>query len=633
MCGICGFVGFRDRDLLERMTHVQTHRGPDDWGVYLDGEVGLGVRRLSIIDLSGGHQPMANEDGTVWIAYNGEIYNHAEIAADLRDRGHTFRTQSDTEMVVHAYEEWGLEFVEHFNGMFALAIHDRPRGYLLLARDRLGIKPLYYWTDGSRLLFASEIKAILAAPFVPRRPDLSAVDAYLGLRFVPGPGTIFEGISRLSAGHLLLHENGHVRTHAFWRPVPTTGPQVPEAEVVDRYAETLEAAVRRRLMSDVPFGAYLSGGLDSSVVVAVMARLLDRPVRTFSIGFGTPGDELGEADAIARILRCEHHPIVCRPEDIRLLPEIIWHLDEPVGDAIVLPMYLLAREAHKHVKMVLTGEGGDETLAGYLFHKVLLWTERYRRTIPAPVRRLVHPILASLPAGLFEAVFSYPARLGDQGRAKFLRVLAELDTPSLRSRFHRLLALFDPAEKVALCVPGTFPAARRTAGNADGDSSLPLLEQILRLQYLDWLPDDILTKQDKMSMAHSVEARVPFLDHTLVEFLAQIPPRLKLAGWTDKVLLRRYAARLLPPEVARRKKKAFYMPVEAFWREPAFTELLQATLGEAVTRRRGLFQPQAVDAIRRQAEGGEFIALKQVVALMMLELWFQTFIDGKSNMG
>ena len=374
MCGICGYVGFEEDGLLERMKQRIAHRGPDGEGSWRAEGVALGHRRLSIIDVAGGAQPIVSEDGRSAIIGNGEIYNHADLRRELESRGHRFRTHSDNEVVLHAYEEWGPGALSRLNGMFAVAVWDGAHRRLFLARDRLGIKPLYYLHDGGKFLFASEIKSLLASRSVELTVDARAVHEYLALRYVPGPGSMFRQVRKLPAGHYATVESdGRLSLGRWWEPPLYEGPfEGSEQEYLDGFAERFERSIQRRLMSEVPFGAYLSGGLDSSTIVGAMSRIVSTPVRTFSVGFDYEHDELEGAADTARRFGCDHTEIVCRLSDLDLLPEIVWHLDEPLGDPIVIPMYLLAREAKKKVTVILAGEGADETLGGYLFHKALL---------------------------------------------------------------------------------------------------------------------------------------------------------------------------------------------------------------------------------------------------------------------
>ncbi|MBA2733531.1 MAG: asparagine synthase (glutamine-hydrolyzing) [Acidobacteria bacterium] len=636
MCGICGYAGFeRDANMLARMTGVIEHRGPDDDGFLLEDQVGLGMRRLSIIDVAGGQQPITNEDATVSIVFNGEIYNYKSLADDLIRRGHQFRTHCDTETILHLYEEYGVDCLQHLRGMFTFAIYDKNQQRLFIARDRLGVKPLYYWERNGKLVFASEIKSILECPDVPREPNMAAVDAYLGLRYVPGPETMFAGIRKLPAAHWMIWSHGQSRMERYWAPELHSGPYQPDEYYRERFAELFTESIRLRLMSEVPLGSFLSGGLDSSAIVATMSGLMNRPVKTFSVGFNWQGDELPAAREVAQKLGCDHHEIVCRPEDMALLPKIVWHLDEPVGDAIVVPMYLLSQLARQHVTVVLTGEGADETMAGYFPHKVMYWARQYARRTPRAIQNLlVKPLVGRLPTQFLNLAFDYPAKLGERGRRKLLDYLTLLQAQQPKAEYQFLISLFDKRDKDGLYTEELRPHENMLPmhnGLHLNDGSAPYLDQLLALQYAHWLPDDILMKQDKMTMANSIEGRVPFLDHVLVEFLMQTPPHLKLHRTTNKALLRDYLRKVLPQDVARRPKKPFYIPLDKYLGKGSFGEIVDTCLSEESVRRRGYFTWEGVRKLREAVAGGDFLFGKQVLSLVMLELWHRIFIDRESG--
>jgi asparagine synthase (glutamine-hydrolysing) len=637
MCGICGYVGIEDDGrLLAAMTGSITHRGPDSDGFFRDGGIGLGMRRLKIIDLAGGDQPITNEDGTLVIVFNGEIYNYQPLREMLLGRGHTLKTRSDTEVILHLFEDEGPACLQRLNGMFAIAIWDTKRRRLFLARDRLGIKPLYYADLGGRFLFGSEVKALQRWDGFQPTVDPAGVDDYLALRYVPGPGGMFKELRKLPAAHFMMVENGRCTVERYWQAECYAGPwERSDEEYLDGFAEQLERSIRRRLISEVPLGAYLSGGVDSQTITAVMARQLDRPVQTFTVGFDFQHDELDEASATAKQLGADHTEVTCRAADIALLPKIVYHLDEPVGDPIVIPMFQLAHEAKKAVTVILAGEGADETLGGYLFHRALLLGRRLARAVPAPLRRgLLAPLVRAMPAGLLDLAFDYPAELGRRGRDKIADYVALLDPANPGPSWRHLISLFDPRDTAGL-YSDDF---RRALGTPHGEppprpgtEAAPYLNRIIDLQYAHWLPDDILTKQDKVSMASGVEVRVPFLDHELVEYAMRVPPRLKIGGGRNKIILRRYAERYLPG-AARRKKVPFYVPFENFVGHPAFQEMLADCLSDRAVRERGLFRPEAVAALRERTHAGEFIFAKQVFSLVTLELWFRMAVDRRGRL-
>jgi asparagine synthase (glutamine-hydrolysing) len=634
MCGICGYAGLqRDERLLRTMTGRLAHRGPDDEGVFIHERVGLGVRRLSIIDVRGGTQPIFNEQRSVVVVANGEIYNFRELKANLERRGHRFATRSDTETIVHLYEEHGIACLTYLRGMFAFALYDADQDRLFLARDRLGIKPLYYWRSGDKLLFASEIKALLVSDDVSREPNTTAIDDYLTLRYVPGPETMFHGIYKLPAAHWLSHCRGDFRIERYWTPGARPGPYRRDADYHERFAELWRETLRLHLESDVPVGVYLSGGLDSSLVAAEMARQAGYPVHAFSAGSDWKGDEMPAARAVAHDLGCVHHEVMCTPDDLRWLPHIIWHSDEPLGDPITLPTFLLARLAGQHVKVVLTGEGADEVLAGYPFHRVLDLTHRVRAVVPSwTLSHVAAPLVRRAPVRLLNTFFDYPSYLGEQGRRRLGRYLQVAATDAPIPMYRLLMTLFDAEERESLYAPdGPLATARHTALGPDlAHDQRPFFDGALLLQYQSWLPDNILARQDKMSMAHAVEARVPFLDHVLVEFLLTVPKHLTLGSLLgdNKVLARRYAAQRLPANVAARRKQVFHIPPEQYLDAPIFGEFVERTLRPDQLKRRGYFDPDAVQALLRVAQATrEFIPVKQVLALVILELWHQIFID------
>jgi len=634
MCGICGYSGIDDESLLTRMTEAISHRGPDDHGYYFHGSVGLGHRRLSVIDIAGGHQPMESPDGNLVLIYNGEIYNYRELRKTLELCGRRFATASDTEVLLTLYEEHGAEALSKLNGMFAFAVFDRRDGSLFLARDRVGIKPLYYLSLPGRFLFASEAKSILCYRDWTPTLNARAIHDYLALRYVPGDRGMYRELRKLPAGHYLRYRGGSLDIRPYWEPGLYEGPYRPsDEEYLDEFAELMDRSVKRRMISDVPVGAYLSGGLDSSTIVASMARLTSKPIKTFSVGFDYEHDELNEAAATAKLLGCDHHELACRAEDVTLLPKIVHHLDEPMGDAIIIPMFQLSRAAKRHVTVILTGEGGDEVFGGYLFHKLMWAGDVYRRTVPGAVRSaLIAPLLAAVPAGAMNVAFKYPAYLGRRGKQKVLDYLNLLAPQNIDRAYRHLISLFDERDTQDLYTP----QFRRQLGQKEGHSGAPqtngalhgaYFDRLLRLQFDHWLPDNMLLRQDRTGMAHGIEGRVPFLDHELVEFAVRLPRRLKLRRMTGKYILRKYAARMLPRAVARRKKMPFYVPIENYFQNKEFKQLMDDMLNEEAVRRRGLFRPEAVATLRAQTDRREFLRVKQVFSLMVLELWFRIFHD------
>ena len=619
MCGIAGIydphhsLGISS-DVIRRMTGVVRHRGPDEDGFFEDASVALGMRRLSIIDLATGRQPVVNEDGTVHAVYNGEIYNFREIRSDLEAHGHRFRTQTDSEVIVHAYEEDGAECVRRFRGMFAFALWDGRARKLLLARDRLGIKPLHYAAQGGALLFGSEIKSILCHPKVPRELDLEALDYFFTYRYIPDPITIFRGIRKLPAGHVLEACDGRIEERAYWDvPLPDEetahDPRLPE-----RLLAGLDEAVRLRLISDVPLGAFLSGGIDSSSVVAAMAQAMKEPVKTFSIGFEEQGfDEIGYARVTSKRYGTDHHERVVGSADFEELDRIVGYFDEPFGDISSIPTYLLSRMAREHVTVALSGVGGDELFAGY---------ERYREdrdfarldALPLPIRRVVFGAMArAWPAGW------RGGRLLERLSHRRIERYLEGGTSLHVSNRPRLYAPDLLGER------GPEPPRERFLVHWENRPGDP----IDRLMYLDiktYLVGDILTKVDRMSMATSLEARVPLLDHPFVELAMRIPSRLKLVGNEGKVIFRRAVTSRVPREVMKRPKHGFNVPVLGW-----VCGALAPTVDEILLDRRAAERPYfdriwvtslLRDPARRRAHA------YTVWLLLLFELWHRRYLDG-----
>jgi asparagine synthase (glutamine-hydrolysing) len=626
MCGICGVYQYGPgepvrRETLRAMLSSIQHRGPDDEGWHLEPEVGIGSRRLSIIDLAGGAQPIYSEDGSIAVVFNGEIYNYRELASELKKRGHDLRTASDTEVIVHLYEECAEECVQQLRGMFAFALWDKRRQRLFVARDRLGIKPLYYAERGGTLVFGSEIKALLQHPAMTAEPDLQALSHYLSLKYVPAPATMFRGIQALPPAHTLTCDRSGISVWRYWDlsyAVPTTGHK-HEAE----YAAELEAllceSVSMHLVSDVPFGAFLSGGIDSSLVVAMMSKVMQAPVKTYSVGYDGPasGDsELPYARLAANEFHTDHHEIIVSASDvIDLAEKVVWHLDQPIADPASLPMYMLAHAASREVKMVLVGEGADELFAGYA---------RYAGATLEPLSDLA-------PAALRRGILAASSLLPGLARPK--AALRALCQPDAIGRLVNWFPLFNEEEKKRLLSPEfnqvlnsgslheVFAAQLRQANTPD---------RLARMLYVDtklWLADDLLARGDKMTMAGSLEARVPFLDHKLVEFAAALPANLKLNGLVRKYLLRQVARKWVPAAIVERKKKGFPVPLGQWFRREA-RPFVRDLLSPATLRRRGLFDPKYVETLLHRHESGKIDAGALIWGLLNVELWFRQFVDG-----
>jgi asparagine synthase (glutamine-hydrolysing) len=627
MCGIAGFVNTeeapnaRERELvLERMCRVIRHRGPDDQGTLVAESVALGMRRLSIIDLVGGHQPMANEDGTASIVFNGEIYNYRDLQPELAARGHRFQTNSDTEAIVHAYEEYGNACVDHLRGMFAFAIWDSRRKELMLARDRVGKKPLYYTlTSGGTLVFGSELKSLLEHPEVAREISPEAVDAYLTFGYVPDPLSILRGIQKLPPGHFLTFRDGRVAITQYWdfwfSREENTGTRRAE-DYLDELRELLDEAVRIRLISDVPLGAFLSGGIDSSAVVGLMARNSDRPVKTFSIGFNEDSyDELKYARIAAAHFGTQHHEFIVTPDICHLVDELAWHLDEPFADPSALPTYMVSKLARAHVTVALSGDGGDELFAGYTRYLVEGQRAPFER-VPRVLRQnLMRPLSQRLPQGAWGRNYLHNVSL--DGVDRFL------DSVSVFTRLTKR-SLYTSEFRSQLENDHMAGAHFRHLAK-QGHTNDPL-DMLLYLDSKTYLPGDILTKVDRMSMAVSLEARAPLLDHKLIEFVTRIPASLKLHAGGTKYIFKRAIADFVPSEILHRSKQGFGLPIQQ-WINEQLREQIRSTLTDARVRDRGYVEPDYVAQLLAEHERGRRDHSASLWALFMLELWHRVFID------
>ncbi len=613
MCGICGVYNFgtgepADPAALKRSTDAMAHRGPDDEGFHFDGPLGLGNRRLSIIDLAGGHQPLANEDESVWITFNGEIYNFRDLLPDLLARGHRFRTKSDTEAILHLYEEHDLNFVDHLRGMFGFAIWDSRKRRLVVARDRLGVKPLFYHLDDKRLAFASELRSLEQLLPGPREIDPQSVYDFFAFRYVPAPHTFYRGVQKLLPGHLLVADPQGVRTRAYWDVPAEEESSRHSRDIAAEVIECLRESVRLRLIADVPLGVFLSGGTDSSAVVAFMAQLGARPLRTFSVGFDRPEySELPYARAVASRYETEHHELVVGPEDLaQALPHLVALRNEPLAEPTDVPLYLISRRAAQSVKVVLAGEGGDELFAGYPKYAADRLAGLFSALPHAVTRRLIRwlPYRHRRVKVALEAL-----SIGDEAErsstwfASFSREERE--------------SLFDP-EFLAQIDP-THPA-RVFESYLEKVRDRPPLKRMLYADLKVWLPDNLLLRGDLMTMAASIEERGPFLDHRLVELAARIPARLLTRGFRTKLLLKNALRPYVPKEVMFRKKVGFRVPIGEWFRgplKPFAQDLLLSSQGSA----RGYFNARSVQRFVREHMNGEHDREKQLWALINFELW------------
>ena len=629
MCGIFGFSGFRDSELLHRMAWRLRHRGPDGEGFLEQGEFSFGNRRLAIIDLDTGDQPIFNEDRTLAIVQNGEIYNYVELRKQLKERGHRFATHTDTEVVLHGFEEWGEDVVHHLEGMFAFAIHDLRSGETLLARDPCGQKPLFYWSGQGSFLFASAIKALLECESVPRRARLDALDAWLCLRYVPEPATMFEDIHTLPAGHLLrLHPGGGFEIERYWSVTLSDGSAYrSDDDYLEELQATFDQAMARTMRSDVPVASYLSAGVDSSLIAKV-ARDLNTELHTWSIGFHSNIDETRDAAETAARIGSQHHEIYLEPQDFALLPRVIWQMDVPVGDAIILAFDRLAAACAQDFKVVLSGEGADEMFAGYPFHKILPLAHRYSRLMPGLLHEaLVMPLLRAAPVGLLDRVFPFPAYLGKQGKRRVVDFLGGYRDRSLRQNYVWLKTLWGEEDRRNLYSADMRHRASTDWIPADGEPRGHFLDRLLAMQYDAWMQDWAIIRQERNTMAHSLELRLPFLDKQLIELAFRMPPHLKARGNRDKIVERRLAERLLPPEVVRRAKVPFYLPMDYFVANPEIQKLIDLTLNPTQVAARGYFDPKYVRRLVDDMHTRDFLVQKQVMSLVILELWHMIHID------
>jgi asparagine synthase (glutamine-hydrolysing) len=645
MCGISGVVNCGDRETLARMTRVQAHRGPDDSGLwdrkFPDGSyVGLGSRRLAILDLSPlGHMPMCNQDRTVWITYNGEIYNFVELRRELESKGHCFASHTDTEVIIHLYEQEGPDCVRRLNGMFAFAICDLRSATptLFLARDHFGIKPFYYFHDGGRFAFASEVKALLQIPEIEAELDPQALHQYLTFLWVPDPKTMFRRILKLPAGHYATLRDGELKLTQYWDltfPPATQTYSRSEAELAEEVRERFRRSVEAQMVSDVPIGAFLSAGLDSSGIVAMMRRATNQPVRTYTITFPrkyrvgeTTLDDPEVATRLSRHLGCENQRIVVEPDVTELLPQLIWHMDEPIADPAIITAYLVCREARKQATVLLSGVGGDELFAGYRKHVAHYWAQAYGR-VPPFARGLAEAALGALPS-----LRGTPLK----GRLRLAKKMARSASLDPVDRFIANCTYLDECQKSRI-YSSEFAAAasssdptrlHRAAFERVHDADF--LHQMLYLDTKIFMTSLNLTYNDKMSMASSVEVRVPFLDRELAEFVAwNVPPTRKLKGVlkpTTKYIFRQAMRDILPREILQQPKAGFAAPVD-YWLAHDLKEMVDDLLSPAQLRKRGLFRPEAVRRFVDEHRSGRRDWSMQLWQFLTLELWLQTFLDG-----
>ena len=653
MCGICGEIDFNEGagvESIQRMCRVLAHRGPDDHGMvfiksnqYLEVkdcsefipdtnpfEIGLGHRRLSIIDLSiDAHQPMCNEDGKIWIVFNGEIYNFQETREKLVKKGHSFKSKSDTEVILHAYEEFGVECLNHLRGMFAFAIWDSKQRQLFMARDRLGKKPLVYLHQSGHFAFASEIKALLQIPGIGKKVNGSAIHHYLTYQYVPSPDTIFEGIKKLPPAHYLIYDReGNVKVERYWKLhfSPCGQTEMDLREISHRIRAELEESVMLRLVSDVPLGAFLSGGVDSSLIVGIMAKFSEKPVKTFSIGFEEKEfDELSYARLVSNHFGTEHHEFIVKPNAVEILPKLVWYYNEPFADSSAIPTYYVANMTRDYVKVVLTGDAGDENFAGY---------PRYLRSklvalfskIPQSMRRnLLPPFLRVI------AQFHWREKTFNR-----LAAFVESISSNQARNYAEQVKIFNAEEKGNLYSPEFIQAVKGADSveyllskfeEAEADN---LIEQLLYLDINTYLPEDLLVKMDIATMANSLEARVPFLDHKFMELVAGIPSHLKLKGTKSKFILKTAFKDFLPDAVFKRRKMGFGVPVSRWFRNE-LKDYIYEILLDPTTLNRGYFRREGIERLLNDHVALRYDHSSKIWALLFLEIWFRVFIDKEGD--
>jgi asparagine synthase (glutamine-hydrolysing) len=629
MCGICGIAGelthpsYCDEISLKNMNQAILHRGPDDEGFHIGNGIMLAMKRLSIIDLISGQQPITNEDRSIYVVFNGEIYNFRELREDLQEKGHIFSSKSDTEVILHAYEEYGDQCVKHLNGMFAFAIWDESNRRLLIARDRLGIKPMFYWVGRSSIVFGSELKAILANSHVPRDIDMEALDHFLTLEYIPSPLTIFKGIYKLPAGHLLIFQNGHVKLEKYW-DVPLKTINHNSEDCVGLLRGLLGDAVSSHMVSDVPIGALLSGGIDSSTIVSFMAQASSHPIQTFSIGFSEGSyNELTYARIIADKFGTSHYEEVLDPNIQEMALNLVSHMDEPFGDFSIFPTFLVSKLASQHVKVVLSGDGGDELFGGYDTY-VAQSFDTYYRKLPFSLREVVIPSI----------VDRFPPQPAKKGLINKTKRFIEGGRLPISLHHIRWMTFMSDEEKTNLYKPELFESLNGSTPKGlfqryfhQSDKFNPLAQQ----QFVDiktYLVDDILTKVDRMSMANSLEVRVPFLDHRIVEFAVNLPPQMKLNYGKTKIILRNMMEGILPQRILTKPKEGFSIPIKN-WLQTELKPMMYDLLSQDLIQKRGYFDGKTVSRWIKEHLDGRANHSHRLWSLIVLELWHQRVLDSR----
>jgi asparagine synthase (glutamine-hydrolysing) len=626
MCGIAGYLDLSGRHLdpnqsiLNSMCASIHHRGPDDHGGMILGPVALSMTRLSIIDLTTGHQPISNEDGSIWIVFNGEIYNFQELRVKLIAKGHTFKTNSDTEAIVHLYEEYGVDCLQHLEGMFAFALWDSNKERLFIARDRLGEKPLHWGVFDGKLIFGSEIKVLLAHPSTKKELDPASMQKYLALEYVPAPNSIFKGINKLMPAHFLLAEKGQIKTQSYWSPYNKNGNEkLSEGDAEEKLVELLDRSTKLRLISDVPLGVFLSGGVDSSSIAALAQRHLNEPLKTFSIGFADRSfDESEYAEAVAQRVGCDHHVAVFSAEMALATMEDLWKvLDEPMADASIVPTYFLSKMTKEHVTVALSGEGGDELFGGYPTYQAHRLANIWQM-IPKALRSgVLEPAIAGLPVSFNNLSVDYKAK----------RFISAVDQEPVLRHF-RWMGSIPPEKQEELIAPEHYRLRQDSEiypqVQANGGKAKDVIAQIMHTDMTTYLPEDLLVKSDRASMAASLEVRLPFLAYPLVEFAVSLPSSLKVRGLKTKYLLKKAMAPYLPDRILNRPKKGFGIPV-ARWLRQEFRPQVNELMSEPFLKKQGIFKPEQIKQLLAEHDNEHYDRRKELWTLLMFQMWWRKF--------
>ncbi|MDO8537769.1 MAG: asparagine synthase (glutamine-hydrolyzing) [archaeon] len=632
MCGICGVIGLEDKVLVKKMADAIEHRGPNNKGYLVENNASFGYRRLTIIDTKERTQPIIhNEDESIWILFNGEVYNYRELKKKLEGK-HKFYTDTDTETIVHLYEEMGEDFVKELRGMYCFALYDSTKNKTILVRDRLGIKPLYYSMQNNKLFFGSEIKSILQSDEIKRTPNLKVLPHYLAYRYVPGAATMFEGIFRLLPGEMLIidHKNPSKPVRKKYWDMKAQQQNLSFEQTQKELLEMLDYITEIHLLSDVPLGVFLSGGVDSSAIVALMKKQVDSPIKTFSIGFKEdPVNEFNYAKKVSEFFETEHHEFLEDEKSISVLPEIIYHLDEPIADAVVVSKYLLSKHTQKHVTVVLTGEGGDEIFGGYVHYKSLNTLNNFTKLPKTINKNIIANMISLLPVSFFDKFFDYPYSIGEKGKQRLIDYFKQPRNEA--GNYLKFISLFDEKDLNEILKNDfkkkiDYDLVDELQKIYFNNNNQSFLHKIFVREMHSWLPDYILLQQDKITMAASLEARVPFLDHKLAEFCLNWPNAFKSNGKEDKFLFRKAMKPLLPEGIASRKKFPFFIPIDS-WFEKSIKERAQNILDEKQISKRGYFNNSFVQKILREHDKSKLIYSRQIWGLMTLELWHQIFID------